>query len=58
VIGDHQKPRRTAAARMEKPKEKHTRGIRDGTFFSKRSVFALGVAVNVGDGRDAWVAQK
>jgi hypothetical protein len=43
---------------VEEPKEKHTRGIRDGTFFSKRSVFALGVAVNVGDGRDAWVAQK
>jgi hypothetical protein len=57
VIRDHQKSRRTSAARVKKPKEKHARGIRDGTFLGEGAMFALGMAVDVRDGCDAWIAQ-
>ena len=43
---------------MVKPQEQHPRRVRDRTLLGERPVFALGVAVNVGDGGDAWVAQR
>jgi hypothetical protein len=43
---------------MEEPKEQHARGIRDRTFLGEGPMFALRVAVDVGNGCDAWIAQK
>jgi hypothetical protein len=57
VIRDHQKSRRTSAARVKEPKEKHSRGIRDGTFLGERAMLALRMAVDVRDGCDAWIVQ-
>ena len=58
VIGDHQKPRRLAAARVVEPKEEHARRIRDRTLLGVGPVFALRVAVNVGNRRDPRIAQE
>ena len=58
VVGHHQEAGRRTAASVKEPKEKHPGGIRDGTLLGKRSVLALGMAVDVGDGRDTWVAQR
>jgi hypothetical protein len=43
---------------VKEPKEEHARRVRDGAFLGERAVFALRVAVDVGDGRDAWIVQK
>ena len=58
VVGHHQEARQTAPARVVKPQKQHTRGVRYGALLRVEFVFALGVPVDVGDGGDAWVAQR
>jgi hypothetical protein len=58
MVGDHQKSRHSAAARMEEPEEQHPSGIRYRAFLCERSMFAFGVAVDVGNGGGTWIVQK
>ena len=58
VVGHHQEARRVTPARVKKPQEKHPRRIRDRTFLGKGPVLPFRVAVNVGDGRNARIAQE
>src|ERR1700758_5101126 len=57
MVGNHEKPRRHAPARVEEPQKEHARGIGDRPFLCKRTVFAFSVAVHVGNGGYAWIRQ-
>jgi hypothetical protein len=52
MVGDHQEAWRYAAARVVKPQEEHSRGIRERPFLRKGPVFAFSVTVDIWDGGD------